>query len=114
MDVCKVRKVLFYDYKMHKFIVYRFEFSDRSSWFFCYVYSQSSFPSSIWSNSTMVVSLFGGNKLEMNKAIGIWGASAPAGGTAGVFLGGIITAWVDWSWVFLINVPIGIVVLALA
>jgi MFS family permease len=49
----------------------------------------------------------------MNKAMGIWGASAPAGGTAGVFLGGIITAWVDWSWVFLINVPVGLAVLAL-
>src|ERR687893_1434808 len=62
---------------------------------------------------SMVVSLFGNNRLEMNKAMGIWGASAPAGGTAGVFLGGIITAWVDWSWVFLINVPIGLAVLAL-
>jgi len=62
---------------------------------------------------SMVVSLFGNNKLEMNKAMGIWGASAPAGGTAGVFLGGIITAWVDWSWVFLINVPVGLAVLAL-
>jgi EmrB/QacA subfamily drug resistance transporter len=62
---------------------------------------------------SMVVSLFGSNKLEMNKAMGIWGASAPAGGTAGVFLGGIITAWVDWSWVFLINVPVGLAVLAL-
>jgi predicted MFS family arabinose efflux permease len=41
------------------------------------------------------------------------GAAAPAGGTAGVFLGGIITAYVDWSWVFLINVPLGIAVLAL-
>jgi MFS family permease len=46
---------------------------------------------------------------ERNKAMGFWGAAAPAGGTAGVFLGGILTAWVDWSWVFLINVPIGIV-----
>jgi EmrB/QacA subfamily drug resistance transporter len=50
---------------------------------------------------------------ERNKAMGFWGAAAPAGGTAGVFLGGILTAWVDWSWVFLINVPIGIAVLAL-
>lgn len=62
---------------------------------------------------SMVMSLFGSNKLEMNKAMGIWGASAPAGGTAGVFLGGIITAWLDWPWVFLINVPIAIAVLAL-
>ena len=50
---------------------------------------------------------------ERNKAMGFWGAAAPAGGTAGVFLGGIITAYVDWSWVFLVNVPIGIAVLAL-
>ena len=62
----------------------------------------------------IVMTLFGNNKTEMNKAMGIWGAAAPAGGTAGVFLGGIITAWVDWTWVFLINVPIGIAVLALA
>jgi EmrB/QacA subfamily drug resistance transporter len=50
---------------------------------------------------------------ERSKAMGIWGAAAPAGGTAGVFLGGMITAYFDWSWVFLINVPIGIAVLAL-
>lgn len=62
----------------------------------------------------IVMTLFGNNRIEMNKAMGIWGAAAPAGGTAGVFLGGIITAWIDWTWVFLINVPIGIVVLALA
>ncbi|MDF0682616.1 MAG: MFS transporter, partial [Candidatus Nitrosocosmicus sp.] len=59
------------------------------------------------------MNLFSANKSEMNKAMGIWGAAAPAGGTAGVFLGGIITAWFDWPWVFLINVPIGIAVLAL-
>jgi EmrB/QacA subfamily drug resistance transporter len=62
---------------------------------------------------SIVMSLFAGNKSEMNKAMGIWGAAAPAGGTAGVFLGGIITAWLDWPWVFLINVPIGLTVLAL-
>ena len=62
---------------------------------------------------SIVMSLFANNKSEMNKAMGIWGAAAPAGGTAGVFLGGIITAWLDWRWVFLINVPIGIAVLVL-
>jgi len=50
---------------------------------------------------------------ERNKAMGFWGAAAPAGGTAGVFLGGVLTAYVDWSWVFLVNVPVGIAVLAL-
>lgn len=59
---------------------------------------------------SIVMSLFANNKTEMNKAMGIWGAAAPAGGTAGVFLGGIITAWLDWAWV-LINVLIVIAVL---
>jgi EmrB/QacA subfamily drug resistance transporter len=62
---------------------------------------------------SIVMNLFASNRSEMNKAMGIWGAAAPAGGTAGVFLGGIITAWFDWPWVFLINVPIGLAVLAL-
>ena len=49
---------------------------------------------------------------ELGKAMGIWGASAPAGGTAGVFLGGVITEWIGWRWTFLVNVPVGLVVLA--
>jgi EmrB/QacA subfamily drug resistance transporter len=61
---------------------------------------------------SMVMNLFT-IPAERNKAMGFWGAAAPAGGTAGVFLGGIITAYIDWSWVFLVNVPIGIAVLAL-
>lgn len=51
---------------------------------------------------------------ELGKAMGIWGAAAPAGGTAGVFLGGVITEWINWRWTFLINVPIGVAVLAAA
>jgi EmrB/QacA subfamily drug resistance transporter len=62
---------------------------------------------------SIVMNIFASNKSEMNKAMGIWGAAAPVGGTAGVFLGGIITAWLDWPWIFLINVPIGIAVLSL-
>ena len=50
---------------------------------------------------------------ELGKAMGIWGASAPAGGTAGVFLGGVITEWISWRWTFLVNVPVAILVLTL-
>jgi EmrB/QacA subfamily drug resistance transporter len=51
---------------------------------------------------------------ELNKAFGFWGASAAAGGSAGVFLGGVITEWINWRWVFLINIPITLTVLTLA
>ncbi|SHE50697.1 drug resistance transporter, EmrB/QacA subfamily [Seinonella peptonophila] len=62
---------------------------------------------------TIVMQLFSNQPAELNKAMGIWGASAAAGGSAGVFLGGIITEWLDWSWVFLINVPVGVIILFL-
>ena len=59
---------------------------------------------------TSVLSTFT-NPKELNKALGFWGASAAAGGSAGVFLGGAITEWLSWHWVFLINIPVGIIVL---
>ena len=62
---------------------------------------------------TLLFMLFGANPNELTKALALYGAAAPAGGTAGVFLGGVITEYVDWSWVFFINVPIALVILAL-
>jgi MFS family permease len=61
---------------------------------------------------TLLMMLFGGNPKELTKAFAIYGAAAPAGGTAGVFLGGVITEWIEWPWVFYINIPIALVVLA--
>lgn len=43
---------------------------------------------------------------ERNRALGIWGAVAGAGGAAGVLLGGILTQWAGWEWVLFVNVPI--------
>ena len=60
---------------------------------------------------SMVMGLFAARPAELRKALGFWGASAAAGGTAGVFLGGVITEWLSWRWTFLINVPVGILVL---
>ncbi len=40
-------------------------------------------------------------------ALAVWGALGAAGAAAGVVLGGILTSWFGWQWVFFINVPIG-------
>ena len=57
---------------------------------------------------TLLMMLFGGNPKELMKAFAVYGAAAPAGGTAGVFLGGVITEWISWPWVFYINIPIAL------
>jgi EmrB/QacA subfamily drug resistance transporter len=43
---------------------------------------------------------------ERNRALGIWGAVAGAGGAAGVLFGGMLTQWAGWEWVLFVNVPI--------
>lgn len=62
---------------------------------------------------TLLMMLFGHDPKELTKAFAVYGAAAPAGGTAGVFLGGVITEWASWPWVFWINVPLAVVALAL-
>ncbi|KAB2352457.1 MFS transporter [Actinomadura rudentiformis] len=64
------------------------------------------------SSMTLLMVLFGGQPKELPKAMAFYGAAAPAGGTAGVFLGGVITEWLSWPWVFVIYVPIGLLTLA--
>src|SRR4051794_3611212 len=51
---------------------------------------------------------------ERNVALGIWGAASGSGGAAGVLLGGALTSALSWSWIFFINVPVGIVVLGVS
>jgi EmrB/QacA subfamily drug resistance transporter len=50
---------------------------------------------------------------DRNRALGVWGAMAGLGGSSGVLLGGVLTQAVGWQAIFLINVPIGLAVLAL-
>ena len=49
---------------------------------------------------------------ERNKALGVLGAIAGSGAAIGVLLGGILTEYVGWEWVFFVNVPIGLAALA--
>jgi EmrB/QacA subfamily drug resistance transporter len=51
---------------------------------------------------------------ERNLALGIYGAASGSGAAAGVLLGGVITSYAGWSWIFFINVPVGIAAALLA
>jgi EmrB/QacA subfamily drug resistance transporter len=48
------------------------------------------------------------------KAMGVFGFVASGGGTLGVLLGGVLTDTLDWHWIFLINLPLGVLVTALS
>jgi EmrB/QacA subfamily drug resistance transporter len=50
---------------------------------------------------------------ERNKALGIWGALGGSGAAVGVLLGGVLTRYLGWQWIFFVNVPVGAVVFAL-
>src|SRR6266536_533724 len=51
---------------------------------------------------------------ERNAALGAWGAVGAFGAVAGVLLGGILTDALSWEWIFFVNVPVGLLGLALA
>jgi len=50
---------------------------------------------------------------ERNLALGIYGAASGSGAAVGVLLGGLLTSYLSWSWVFFINVPVGIAAVVL-
>jgi EmrB/QacA subfamily drug resistance transporter len=55
----------------------------------------------------MIVSMFPEPR-EMAKAIGVYGFVASAGGSIGLLAGGVLTSGLDWHWIFLINLPVGL------
>jgi MFS family permease len=54
---------------------------------------------------SIITSVYSGT--QRAAALSVWGAIASAGIAVGVVLGGMLTTWLSWHWVFLINVPIG-------
>src|SRR4051794_29347584 len=51
---------------------------------------------------------------DRNRALGFSGAAWGGGAAAGVLLGGVITSYLGWSWIFFVNVPVGLAAIALA
>jgi EmrB/QacA subfamily drug resistance transporter len=51
---------------------------------------------------------------ERNRAFSVYAAMAGAGAAAGLVLGGVLTTYASWRWVFFVNVPIGILIAAAA
>jgi len=51
---------------------------------------------------------------ERNKALGVWGAMGGSGAAVGVLLGGVLTKYAGWEWIFFINIPVGVIAFLLA
>ncbi|KQX56182.1 MULTISPECIES: MFS transporter [unclassified Streptomyces] len=51
---------------------------------------------------------------ERNRAFGVFAAVSAGGGAVGLLAGGMLTEWLDWRWVFFVNVPIGLLIAFLA
>ncbi len=51
---------------------------------------------------------------DRNRALGVMGAASGSGGAVGVLLGGILTSDLSWSWIFFVNLPVGVAVLAVS
>ena len=51
---------------------------------------------------------------ERAKALSVWAAIAVGGGAVGLLLGGILTEYLSWEWIFFVNIPIGIAAVLLS
>jgi len=51
---------------------------------------------------------------ERTKALGVWSGIAAGGGAIGLLLGGVLTTTLSWEWIFFVNVPVGVLAIALS
>jgi EmrB/QacA subfamily drug resistance transporter len=51
---------------------------------------------------------------ERARALGVWAAIAIGGSAVGLILGGVLTQYFSWPWIFFVNVPVGIVAFVLS
>jgi EmrB/QacA subfamily drug resistance transporter len=51
---------------------------------------------------------------ERARALGVWAAIAIGGSAVGLILGGVLTQYFSWPWIFFVNVPVGIAAFVLS
>src|SRR5919197_171631 len=66
----------------------------------------------LFAASSLLMTTFAEGR-ERNLALGIYGAASGSGAAVGVLLGGLLTSYLSWSWIFFINVPVGVAAIAL-
>ncbi len=49
--------------------------------------------------------------LDREKALAVWSGISATGGAVGLLLGGVLTSALSWRWIFLVNVPVGVLVM---
>src|SRR5438034_2756147 len=62
---------------------------------------------------SLIMNLFS-EPAERAKAMGVFGFVMAGGGSIGVLLGGVLTDVLNWHWIFLVNVPVGVLVVVLS
>jgi MFS family permease len=62
---------------------------------------------------SIITTTFVGNE-ERTRALGVWSGIAAGGAAFGLLLGGVLTDLVSWPWIFIVNVPIGVIAVLLA
>ena len=72
------------------------------------------FGAALLSPATLTILVTDLKGRRRSRAIGAWASTSGVGGGLGVFLGGLMTQELSWRWVFIINVPVGVITFAIA